>query len=377
MTGNRKRANGQGHTYREKNSWRTVIRHEGHIVSASARTEAESRRLAKLKVARLVASGVARATLAQSLTVAEFFPVWLDEQHRQKVAHGTYLRYRGLLHLYVLPALGTMRLAKVTKADINRFLDSMELHGAGRRTQQQTRALLSVGFKAALDAELASNNPVRDARRPHAARKPITPLTLEETRRVLQAHEGTFMFARLHVALLCGLRQGEALGLEWADVDLDRGSIRVHKQAQRINGTVQFARLKTPSSVRTVMLPEATRLALVEHRNHIAALATAAGEKWIPNDLVFPNKYGGIQQSKWDYRRWHVALEACGIEARSLHSARHTSGTLMYSQSVDVETIRRTLGHSSVLVTSSIYVHAADEPLRAAASKLNALMVNE
>jgi integrase len=346
MAGSRKRANGQGHTYRERNSWRTVIRHEGHIVSASARSEAESRRLAKLKLTRLIASGVTRATVSQSLTVAEFFPTWVDERHRLKVAHGTYLRYRGLVDLYVVPGLGSLRLAKVTKADINRLLDSMDMNGVGRRTQQQTRALLSVGFKAALDAELVSSNPVRDAKRPYAVRKPITPLTVEETRRLLQVHEGTFMFARLHVGLLCGLRQGEVLGLEWADVDLEHGTIRVHKQAQRINGVVQFAKLKTASSVRTVMLPEATRLALIDHRRQLDALAAAAGTKWQPNDLVFPNKYGGIQQSKWDYRRWHRALEACGISARSLHSARHTSGTLMYSQSVDVETIRRTLGHS-------------------------------
>lgn len=371
--------NGEGHTFKERNSWRTVIRHEGHIVSASAPKKDESRRLAKLKVAKLIAAGVAPARFDQQFTIEEFMPAWLEEQHRPHLAYNTYIRYRGLMRRFIVPGLGQMRLDKVTKAEINRLFASMQAQGQKPRSIQQARSLLSIAFRAAVEADLLNRNPVPDTKRYTGAAKPITPLTADETRRLLAAHQGTPMLARLHVAILCGLRQGEALGLRWTDIDFDNASLTVRQQVQKVEGKVVFTSLKSACSSRTVALPEATVIALRQHRAHLAVARERAGEGWTEHDLVFPNRYGRPQQSKWDYERWQRALDACGITRRPLHSARHTLGTLMHEQSVDVETIRRTLGHSNVQLTSRTYVHATAAPLHAAAGRLNSLLegVNE
>lgn len=370
----RKRANGQGYTYKERNSWRTVIRHEGHVVSASARTEAESRRLAKAKVTKLIASGVAPARFDQDLTVGEFFPAWLEERHCPTLAYNTYLRYTGLLNRFIVPGLGELRLGKVTKTEINRLFASMEAQGQKPRSIQQARSLLSIGFRAAVETDLVTRNPVLDSKRFSGPAKSITPLTAEQTRGLLAAHAGTPMLARLHVAILCGLRQGEALGLRWVDLDLETGTLTVRQQVQKIEGKRVFTALKSACSARTVALPASTVAALKAHQAFVDGARTKAAHRWVEHGLVFPNRYGGPQQSKWDYERWQRALDACGITRRPLHSARHTLGTLMHEQSVDVETIRRTLGHSSVLLTSKTYVHTAAAPLHQAAGRLNNLM---
>jgi integrase len=75
-----------------------------------------------------------------------------------------------------------------------------------------------------------------------------------------------------------------------------------------------------------------------------------------------------------DYSRWHNVLDQCGLTRRSLHNARHTAGTLLYENNVGIETIRRILGHSSVLITSNTYVHNAEKPLREAATTIDSFL---
>jgi integrase len=96
--------------------------------------------------------------------------------------------------------------------------------------------------------------------------------------------------------------------------------------------------------------------------------------EWDDLGLVFPGKLGGFLSPKTDYKYWQKALRLCGIAPKRLHDARHTSATLMYSQGVGIETISRALGHSSSAITSRLYVHNAEKPLREAATKLNEIL---
>jgi integrase len=77
-----------------------------------------------------------------------------------------------------------------------------------------------------------------------------------------------------------------------------------------------------------------------------------------------------------DYDDWQKALKLCGIARKRLHDARHTAATLMYSQGIGIETISRSLGHSSSAITSRLYVHSAEEPLRNAAIALDSVLNN-
>ena len=85
-------------------------------------------------------------------------------------------------------------------------------------------------------------------------------------------------------------------------------------------------------------------------------------------------RYQPLQGSKRlnpDYAEWQKALKLCGIAPKRLHDARHTAATLMYSQGVGIETISRALGHSSSAITSRLYVHSAEAPLRIAAKLMS------
>jgi integrase len=249
----------------------------------------------------------------------------------------------------------------------------MKTNGQGARSQQQARALLSVALKSAEEQDLIVANPVRKVRNPQNREGQINPLTIEDVRRLLKTYEGTYMSLRLHIALLCGLRQGEALGLRWGDIDNERGIVHVLNQMQKIEGRYQFTDLKTHRSRRTIVLGEDTQRVIESHLKVISKYRENAGTHWQDLNLVFPREDGTPRSPHTDYAQWQRALKLCGLPPRRLHDARHTAATLMYSQSIGIETISRALGHSSSAITSRLYVHSAEEPLRNAAAALNQL----
>jgi len=204
----------------------------------------------------------------------------------------------------------------------------------------------------------------------------IEPLTIDEVKRLLDTYAGTYMSARLHIALLCGLRQGEALGLRWQDIDLINGVLEVRNQIQMIDGKLQLTGLKTERSRRSLVLTSGSLEALRLHKKFVEEMRLGYGSQWQENDLVFPAIGGTPKQSTIDFNDWKRALRLCGIAKRRLHDARHTAATLMYGQGVGIEVISRALGHSSSAITSKLYVHSAIAPLRLAAEKMEKLMID-
>ncbi len=371
-----RKANGQGHTYKVGNSYRTVIRKGDHCITAMAATAQESRRLAKEKL-ELKPNLLSKNSLPVArMQFGEYLIGWLEEEHKHTVAHSTYKRYLALAKFHINPVLGKIELQKLSSSDITRVLAVMREAGQSPRSQQQARALLSVAMRDAEYKGYILVNPVTRVRNPQGKRIEIKPLTIEEVKRLLNTYSGTFLGARLHIALICGLRQGEALGLTWDAINLEARTIKVSRQVQIVNGVQVFTELKTEKSSRLIALTEETTAALRCHLSLIEQLKRRAESSWVENNLVFPDGLGNFRSPKTDYAEWKKALKLCGIAPKRLHDARHTAATLMYSQGVGIETISRALGHSTSAITSKLYVHNSVEPQKEAAKVMNQLLID-
>jgi integrase len=175
------------------------------------------------------------------------------------------------------------------------------------------------------------------------------------------------MQARVRMAVLYAMRQGEALGLQWKDVDFNKKTVFIWQQVQKINGVYEFVKLKSEDSARTLEIDDETLAALKAHKVQQNMDRLAMGDKWKDHDLVFSSPQGKPIDCKTDYRQWHRSLAAAGLPKKRLHDARHTAATLLFDQGLDIEVIRRFMGHSSVLLTSKTYVHHSSRQLRGAA----------
>ena len=188
---------------------------------------------------------------------------------------------------------------------------------------------------------------------PRVIKPELVPLTLPEARAVLVAAESAENSARWSDALALGLRQGEALGLLWRDVDLDRGTPMVRRALQRQKGQgLVLVEPKSRAGRRTIALPDTLLAALRNHR--VAQLqhpVTAAGV-YEDRGVVFAQHNGHPYGGRQDWEAWQRLLAAAGVRDVRLHDARHTAATLLLAQGVDVRVVMQLLGHSQISMTT-------------------------
>ena len=178
-----RRSNGQGHTYKVGNSYRTVVHCNGHVVTAMAGSLQESRRRAKEKLERIPQGKVSNNALPLSkMTLGKFLLDWLESEHHHRIAHSTYKRYRALAIHHIDPVIGQIQIRKVLPTDITLVLSTMREKGQSPRSQQQARALLSVALGEAENKGYIALNPVKKVRVPIYRGREIEPLGIDDGR---------------------------------------------------------------------------------------------------------------------------------------------------------------------------------------------------
>lgn len=182
---------------------------------------------------------------------------------------------------------------------------------------------------------------------------------------------GRVVLQRRTVALALGMRRGELLGLQWSDVDLDRGTLTVHHQLQRIDGT---ARLNEPKSergarARTLTLPTVVVESLRRRR-----IRQLAGSRWQETDHVVTSVVGTALDERNAYRRFQKARAGAALPAMTLHDLRHSAASLLRAQGVPARMVMEILAHSNISLTLGTYSHIIPQLSRETAEKMNAIL---
>ena len=176
------------------------------------------------------------------------------------------------------------------------------------------------------------------------------------------------------VALACGLRRGELLGLSWDGVELTEGEgvLRIAQQVQSIGGKLSLAPLKTGTSARAVYLPAALSAGLSRlhqlQREH--ALSMGLGKP----QLVFATLQGTMRDPVHVSRFFRRVFDRAGLADASLHTLRHTAGTLLLQAGFSPADVAAYLGHSTPSTTLGVYAHAQEAQLRSMATVSAALL---
>jgi integrase len=316
-----------------------------------------ARQLAALVAA--VATGEAIAAEAQ--TVGEFLSQWLQVVIKPHRRASTYRAYESIVRLHLMPTVGHQPLARLTPQYVQAALQQRATGAlAGKPCAvQRMRDTLRSALKYALRCGVVVRNAAALAEPPRYARPEVRPFTPEEARAFLAAIRGERLEALYAVALALGLRQGEALGLTWDDVDLAARTIHVRQQLQRVDGQLRRCDLKTPQSRRTLLLPPILLAVLVAHRERQRAERHLAGAQWREPiaTLVFTTTIGTPLQSRTVVKQFHALVARAGLRRQRFHDLRHCCATLLLAQGVSLRVIMETLGHNQIAVTMNTYAH--------------------
>jgi integrase len=231
-------------------------------------------------------------------------------------------------------------------------------------------------LKQAARDGIAARNVAELVDRPRAERKEMRVLTPAQVATFLNAAEGDRLAALYRLAITTGMRQGECLGLGWADVDLEAAQIKVRHQLQtRVEGGPSLTEPKTARGRRVIDLSPLDVQALQRHRIQQLKDQLALGEAW-RNDLnlVFVTQAGGPLDPSNVRHAFARLLTRAELPRIRFHDVRHTAATLMLAAGVHPKVVSERLGHASVAFTLDTYTHYMPSMGRKAAGRLDALL---
>lgn len=331
-------------------------------------------------------------------TLGKHLSWWLEEVVKRKNRPSTYRSYEQLVRLHIEPALGTTVLSKITTQQIRKFLNERQDSGLSSRTVQYLHAVLRKSLNVALKDQTVIRNVAELVDPPRVLAKEVQPLIPDEARRFLKAVEGDRLEALFTVAVSLGLRQGEALALQWQDVNLESGKLRVRFALQRYTPPkkdtpegepkkpteVHLVEPKTKKGCRTIDLPQVTRSALAAHRMRNAEERRLAGRWKIPmvhcegrrepvDDFVFTTAIGTPLDGRNVTKRFQKLLKDSKIARHRFHDLSHTAATLLAVQGVHSKAIQAVLGWDQVAMVDR-YAHFVDEMRKDAATKMDAIL---
>lgn len=287
-----------------------------------------------------------------ALTFTQVATLWKEEK-RKYVKAASYAVYLQLCNHYVLPEFKD---AELSEESIQTFADSLIDRGFALKTVKDTMLVLKMiirhgeRLKAWPHVEYSVRYPTKlgEARR-------LATLTIQQQRRLGAHLRENFSFRNigLLICLQSGLRIGEVCGLQWRDLDLADGVIRVRKTVQRIylaDGDYKRYFLsidtpKTPASLRDIPMS-----------GELKALIRPLKRLMPPENYVLSNARGPMEPSS--FRAYYYRLlKELGIPRTRFHALRHSFATRCIESRCDYKAVSAILGHSSISTTLDLYVH--------------------
>jgi len=161
-------------------------------------------------------------------TLGEYLDGWLDDT-RGTVRQRTWERYEQIVRVHIKPTLGRAKVKTLNPAQVRALYRARLDEGLSPRTVQYVHVTLHKSLEQAQSDGLVARNSAKGIKAPRPKKKEIRPLAPEQARAFLAAAHGDRFEALFVLALPCGLREGELLGLKWDDVDLEAGTLRVRR----------------------------------------------------------------------------------------------------------------------------------------------------
>jgi integrase len=185
-------------------------------------------------------------------------------------------------------------------------------------------------------------------------------------------------------ALDSGARKGELCGLQWGDLDLEKGTVTFVRQLVRPGRAPVFGPIKNDAP-RTLDLAAETVELLKAHKRNQAALKMRNRKAYHDLGLVFAKEWGDlhgredslglpIQSNSLGQREFARVLKAANVPPITVHGLRHTSATLLLKAGVPAHVVQQRLGHKRVEITLGIYAHVLPSMQQDAARRLGALL---
>lgn len=375
MAKRRNRGNGSLHL-RKDGRWegRYVVGYDDKGLPVTKNVLAKTRSECAAKLAQL------RDTLKEpapnqpkpGILLADWLDLWYQGYKKPNLRPNTQMSYERRIYQHITPALGSIQIDQLTTNDIQQFYAKLkkggrllrsELYGEGLsdQTLRGIHTTLHSALDRAVSEKLLFRNPADGCRLPSAKAREMQVLTPEEIQRLLIQAKEDGCYELLLLELSTGLRRGEICALQWDDLNLRTGELRVERQVHRVRGKLVTSPPKTKAGNRSVILPAPVL-------NVLKAYKETMNSRWMfssPVNEDSPKDPAAVR------KRLQTVLERAECKKIRFHDLRHTFSTTALEHGMDVKTLSTIIGHVSSSTTLNIYAHVTDEMRRTAAVKID------
>jgi len=304
-----------------------------------------------------------------------YFRNWLDTYARAHCKASTVSIYETAFRLYLLPAFGQKDLSGITREEVKNLTYDLLAKGKTRSTVKNVLAPIREMFNHAIeDGHVTFNPALRVLRRSRTEegeqKEKASFLTREELGVLLRTGQEHFPDYYPFVSLLArtGLRLGEAVALQWGDLDLTGRFVEVRR-------TMVYRTLTLPKSgkARRVdlsrQLTDTLKALLLERKKETLKKGWGEVPPWVftteTGNLLDPDNFRG--------RVWYKLLAKAGLRHIRIHDLRHTFASLLIQNGESLAYVKEQMGHHSIKITVDTYGHLVLGGNRQAVDKLDGL----
>ena len=340
---------------------------------------------AREAVNAFVANGCSVKEKPTITTYRELVALWW-ESYKNTIKPNSQQTMEGIVRIHILPVFGDYKLDKLTtpiiQQQVNKWADKANKGEKGAYANYSflnniNRRILQYG----VTMQAIKHNPARDViipRKQQNKEHKVKFFSNQELKQFLgyldnldlSSYENFFDYVLYKTLLASGCRIGEALALEWSDIDLKKGIISISKTLNRYQET------NTPKSkagLREVDIDTATVSLLKEYKKRQQIQAWQLGRSVKIVFTPFTTKYAYACLLR---KRLQGHFKVAGVPDVSFHGFRHTHATIMLYAGIEAKDLQYRLGHSNISMTLNTYVHATKEGAKKAVSIFEAAISN-
>jgi len=323
--------------------------------------------------------------VSEKQTVANFLGHWLHQVVTPRVRPKTLRTYSDHVKNHIAPALGEIPLGKLSPQNVREFLNAKLEAKFHPRTVKHLLVTLRAALAVAVKDGQIPRNVATLVDPPRVPKREVQAFDPEQARAFLEAARTSRLEAAYTSAVAVGMRQGEILGLQWPELDLESGRLTVRAALQRVDKKLVQVEPKSERSRRPILLPAVLVASFARRKADQDLERKWAGTRWQETGYVFTTRIGTPMDPRDLLRDYYKITrpkpKRKGEQAPKLpfppirfHDLRHSAATLLLAQGVSPRYIAELLGHSRVSFTMETYAHVLPEVQKQAATKMDEIL---
>ncbi len=286
--------------------------------------------------------------------------------------------YRVNIERHIIPSIGNIPVQKLQPIHIQEFykskLQNGRLDGKGGLSPKSVIYIhrnLREALNHAVKMQIIQRNVADAVEVPRQKIFQSKFLNESQVQDLLKALENTDLYIPVLLAVGLGLRRGEALGLEWRDVDFDNKTVSIMRSLLPTKNGLVFHNPKTEHSHRVISVSDNIIDELRIHKKHQEDCKRLLGQAYKNIDLVCCLNDGSPINPSTFSQSFGRTLKIHNLPHIRFHDLRHTNATLMLKHNIPAKVASERLGHSNIGITLDLYSHVMREMQEDAAKKLD------